>query len=1674
MSLYSSADNLLRLSMALRGAAHEAVAVLLVTARDPTEVVQALDRRFGRPELIVIQETATIRALPRINNDSADLNKFACRVCNCVEVIKLLNQKPYLESPELYQCILSKLSPLLRNRWADFGYANYIHNSGITKLELLSRFLSREVDLQLQFGVITDSSISFKKVEKIHASSLNDIPVIAHEFKKSTNLSNNSEIVNKLCPYCGNNHTLSCCDIFNTLSINDRWQFVTDKKLCHKCLKKGSHNYKNCKMSKEVCKVKSCMFKHHRLLHDPTALVTHVSENDEDIEPGTSGASHSQIEKPSEVLHKDFSDIVAHNTSSFTAPQTSLRPLLKMIAVTVAGPLGTVDTYALLDDGSTATFIDADLASKIGAKGPVSKIKINCIGGLSKDTLVEYIDFNVKGRHSSVVHAVKNARCVTSLQLGRQTVCFDKISKFSHLTDIAPILCYENVQPKLIIGIDHWELAYPLAVKKGSKSEPVAIKTALGWVLFGCNSSRTKPVEFINHSLVSDLCNNENDNNLEELIKHQYSLDSIGITKRAPRSADDERAISILERTANRLPDGRFEVGLLWKSNNTVAPNSYALALSRFLGLEKKMMKDPAYAERYKQNIHDTLAKGYAEKCSQEPPLDSVCWYLPHFGVTNPNKPNKLRVVHDAAAKSNGVSLNNLLLTGPDLLQPLFDILLRFREGRVAMTADIKEMFPRFKIIEHDRDAQRFLWRDSPKDPLGVYRMSSMIFGAVSSPFTAMYMKNKNALEFKEEFPEAAHAIISDVYMDDYIGSVESADIAAELASDIVKIHARAGLEMRGWVSNDPTALKLLPRELVEERFKDKNICYSEYSSPFLSPPVRALGLIWQPITDTISFNTPAKNNDQASPDRLTKRKVLSLLMRVFDPLGILAPVVIRGRIMFQNVWRMNLNWDAVLPQPEVAAWNEWFKDLIITSQLQIPRCYNMQLIDPVAIELHLFADASEQAYTAVAYYRFLYPSGHIQLSLVSSRSRVAPLKPSSIPRLELQAALIAARLASTIVEGTRYKFTRRLFWCDSMNVLGWLRNDARCYKPFVAHRIGEIIELTNVCEWRWVPTHLNVADDATRLKRGALDKDSRWVKGPEFLLTSDWPIEPAIVRPILESKPTPKVYIHLTVEENCPVPLTADSSRFSSWTRLLRSTAQAHRFLFLLRIRALKKRGLCVDYSCRVSKSFFDFVPFPSTPTSRNQCDQSTLTADGLRFAEIHILRQSQIDSFPEDLRNIRNGQTSAPRSRLSKLPCSYDEDHLLRLSSRIVAAFGVSEEMKSPIMLDGNHHAVRLLVLHYHRKTAHANNETVINELRQLYWILSLRNTVRAVARACQSCRIRRASAFRPVMGNLPPARLAHHKRPFSFVGLDYFGPITISIGRRREKRYVALYTCLTVRAIHLEIVHSLSTDAAIMSLRRFIARRGTPSEIYSDNGTAFIGANRQLKQLYGQAVSDYATSEIIRWKFIPPSAPFMGGAWERLIKSVKTALKISLGDRTPSDEVLSTLLCEVEAIVNSRPLTHVPTNPNDQEALTPLHFILGSSSGRPFPASLQPSDLCSRQGWRRTLAMADIFWQRWIKEYLPTLCPRRVPGNVPTLKVGDVVIIADGTLPRSSWPRGRISAVYPGKDGVIRVADVSTPSGILRRPLKKLIASNLKRKGTMCRIAHLLYHYVLSMSF
>ena len=938
-------------------------------------------------------------------------------------------------------------------------------------------------------------------------------------------------------------------------------------------------------------------------------------------------------------------------------------------------------------------------------------------------------------------------------------------------------------------------------------------------------------------------------------------------------------------------------------------------------------------------------------------------------------------------------------------------ILLNFRIYQVAYAGDVREMFHQVRIRKEDRCSQRFLWRNlEPREP-DVYEMEVMTFGATCSPVSAQYVKNKTAMDFAPN-KNIEEAITEKFYVDDYLDSSPSENVALEKIGQICRVLKLGGFEIVNWITNSKIVReKLNPDILATSKNMDNTNQH------------RVLGMWWNAEKDTFLFKL---KKISITNQKLTKSFFLKLVMSLFDPLGLVCCFTARGRILMQDIWRTGIDWDSELPQNFRVEIERWYDDLVKLEQTVFPRCYSKLIPEAENVQLHIFCDSSEKAFACVSYLR-IQKGTHIDVALVTGKSRVSPLKPLSIPRLELQGALMASRLSKAILEHLEIKIDNITFWTDSKCVWYWVRSDGRNFKPFIAHRVGEIQELTSEKDWRWIPGELNVADEATRTESKGLDVISnRWIYGPSFLKLPEceWPNiivnKSEIDEKMLEVKKDyqGETVMNITIErKNIP-----NINRFSRWIRLIRSTAWTSRFENWM---IAKKR-----------KEKFTFPP--------------NLTVKEISDAEKKWIKISQQESFREDLKLLTNERPLEKSNRLFSLnPCF--KNGIIVLSGRTRLSKTMSEDAMNPIILCPKHPYTKLLMQHYHEKFAHKGTETVLNDLRQKFWILNARAAVKLVFRNCQKCKNERAKPKPPLMGQLPIPRVTSGLRAFTNTGLDYFGPINVTIGRRTEKRWGVLFTCMAVRAVRLELASSLNTDSAIMAIRRFIARRGYVENIYCDNGTNFKSSDRELreeiKNLEKKSLIEFGTTKNIQFHFNPPAAPHMGGAWERLIRTVKTTMGKILYCQKLREETLYTVLVETENIINARPLTKISTDPDDLEAITPNHFLMGWSNTE----SLSKGDMEGkniRREWRKCQTFVQAFWVRWCKEYLPTLNKKNIWNtDQKPLRVNDVVVLVDESTPRYHWKLGKIEKVYPGPDQRVRVVDVRTQNSSYRRPVTKI---------------------------
>lgn len=744
---------------------------------------------------------------------------------------------------------------------------------------------------------------------------------------------------------------------------------------------------------------------------------------------------------------------------------------------------------------------------------------------------------------------------------------------------------------------------------------------------------------------------------------------------------------------------------------------------------------------------------------------------------------------------------------------------------------------------------------------------------------------------------------------------------------------------------------------------------------------------------------------------------------------------MIEPKLIVQELWKLSIDWDQSIPVEILERWEKWKLSVTKLELIEIPRWYKYTSANDI-VELHIFSDASCKAYGAVSYLRIINTGVHC--SFIIGKSRLAPIqnKMTTIPRLELQAAVLAARLKKTIFDELILKVNQVFLWTDSTTVLKYIKNESQNFGQYIMHRTNEIRNNTNTKDWYYISTDLNVADDASRgIKFSELNKNHRWITGPDFLHHKNIDINFATNNQYLD-KETSDFPVNIntnqsviqTTNKQCEINTEFNWEYYSTFRKLTRHIA------WIIKLQRIWK-----------AKRYNTKIP-----------EIKYLTVKELKESQKIIIQASQKESYPTELRDINNGQIIKRKSTIISLNPIIKDD-LLVVGGRLKST-ELYLNCHSQVIINKNHHLAKLIIKEYHLNNLHSGREQTLSRLREKYWIPSCRGLIRTVINECSYCKRRSAKPQQPFMSDIPSDRLAVHQKPFTNSGVDYFGPIIVKsqkytrLNKSVAKRYGVLFTCLTTRAVHLELAFDMTTDTFILALRRFISRRGYVKLLRSDNGTNFTGAEKELKdallQLNQTKIIEFLNKQEIEWKFNPPASPWMGGVWEALVKSVKRALRTITKDRIFTEDALTTFLCEVESIVNQRPLTPTSNNINDFEALTPYHFLLGSPSPNFEPIKLNESEINHRIKWKAVQAAANMFWRRWIKEYLPTLVPRKKWTNQNrNLQKGDLVILPMEHTPRSYWPLGRVIETYPGKDNVVRSVKIKTPNNELIRPSSQL---------------------------
>ncbi|XP_063994494.1 uncharacterized protein LOC135172057 [Diachasmimorpha longicaudata] len=710
--------------------------------------------------------------------------------------------------------------------------------------------------------------------------------------------------------------------------------------------------------------------------------------------------------------------------------------------------------------------------------------------------------------------------------------------------------------------------------------------------------------------------------------------------------------------------------------------------------------------------------------------------------------------------------------------------------------------------------------------------------------------------------------------------------------------------------------------------------------------------------------------------------------------------------------------------------WRSFREELQRLSSLSIPRW--LHLSSGKKIQLHGFADASTLAMGASVYLRSWSASSGVNVNLVCAKTKVAPLKKMTIPRLELTAAVMVTNLMAYVQRALELDDAELYSWSDSSVAIAWINGDPSRWKDFVQNRVLKIQETLPTAKWNHINGKENPADCASRgISPTELREHHLWWTGPSWLVQppEQWVAastelastsELASVVAMEAKPPTISSYPVHIVDEDALI------NRISSWNKLARITAWVNR--------AINK---------------FKGQPTPDSPQLG-----TTEIEDGRLF----WVKYTQQRYFGREITTLKAGRSLAAKHRMATLT-PYLENDVMRMGGRLRNST-LDPEEKNPIILPRHSPLSSLIIAEAHQRSFHGGTQLTLAHIRQRYWIIGGRAPVRSHILKCVICARHRAVRAQQLMGQLPSRRVTP-SRVFLHSGVDFAGPINIlrwrgsGAGKTMYKAYICLFVCFATSATHLELVTDLTADGFIAAYKRFTARRGICATLTSDRGLNFIGAEKELRQIIHQASSESATirnwlaTNGTEWRFNPPYSPHMGGKWEAAVKSTKHHLRRVIGTSTLTYEEFTTLLTQVEAILNSRPLCPINNDPQDTTALTPGHFIIGGSLTAIPEPSLEHINTDRLNRWQLITQKVQNFWDHWARE-----CVHRYQQiyrwRKPTddIKIGTLVLISNEQEPPTRWPLARVIRIHPGRDNLTRVVTLWKGNKETQRAIHRLV--------------------------
>ena len=1326
------------------------------------------------------------------------------------------------------------------------------------------------------------------------------------------------------------------------------------------------------------------------------------------------------------------------------------------------------DRFALarimFDTGSQRSYVTSSLRRRLNLPTlRKDKIVIQTFGNkYSKARDVDIVQLKVKGKSKGSVVFVE-AICVPDIcsPLKNQNIDL-AVQRYEHLENLELADCSEgsdNLNVDVLIGLDFYFSFVTGVVKKGREG-PVAIESTLGWIISGvynCLNGHNKDTAVLVNTTHALRINCFEEDSLTNVLNRFWNVDSLGV--------DNEVEVVIKFEQELTFNGEHYVVKLPIKPHHEFLPDNYNISSNRLISLMSKLVKKTLLCAEYDKVIKNYIAEGIVETVDSPGEPGSV-HYLPHRAVVREDKETtKVRIVFDASAKlRNEPSLNDCLYSGPCLLPAIYDILLRFRLGKIGLVSDIQQAFLNIEVAEEHRDLLRFLWFkniDSDDPKIVVLRFARVVFGLTSSPFllNGTIASHLSKIVNKNIDVELLEKVLRDLYVDDSTTSLNEVSEGMEFYLKSKRYLSEGGFNLRKWATNDKELREFIDSKENIESSDMNDLTYVENELGVSENFRKVLGINWDVDKDVLVFELIEIANNGLSLG-YTKRNILRISASFFDPLGLICPIVLQAKLLFKELCELKVDWDEVVKSEISEKWNRFLNDLkncgyIYTNRFVLS-CVREKI---VSIELHGFCDSSSVAYAAVVYVKVVTSIG-VSVNLLSAKSKVAPLKNITIPRLELLSCLLLSRLLVSIKNAVEVeiKIDRCVNWSDSEIALFWIKGRRKEWKPWVENRVNKIRDRVSVDSWRHVSGEVNPADLATRegLIRDIMTE--RWWKGPEFIMSdeSGWPTQKIFngfqSKLVLEEAKKSSLcdeellIINETVkgttanlaaiELKMNIQVVINMEKFNSFKKLCRVTAFVFRFVNNLKKSiSNKKEQLITDEEITIK-------------------ELDSVERIWLEHAQFELINNSKYDQIRKSLKLYK------------------DENSLLRSKTRLSEASELAKDVKFPVVLPSEGHITKIIILDAHEDVLHTKVESTLNRVRNRFWIIRGRQTVQKVIKRCVLCKWFQGKTLKPrPIAALPSWRVCS-EYPFENTGLDYAGPLLVldiysENNSKMHKCYILLFTCATTRCIHLELTPDMSTPTLILALRRFLARKGYPEKFISDN----------FKTFKSVILKKFLRNNHIDWEFILERSPWWGGFYERLVKVVKDALRKVIKNARLNYDELTTVLIEIESMINSRPLTYL--SEENIEAITPFHLLHGRNiavGGHSLLKQDSTWNLTNRVKYIRMII--EQFWKRFYNEYTVALRERmmydKTKRNEEKLSIGDVVIIREDRItPRSKWKHGRVDELLTGRDGVVRGAILTTNTNgkniKLSRPLQRLIPLEVsnERTGDKTELIHVNEH-------